>query len=151
MAEIMDALAEQLEDNLTPPTGVELHIEPRAFSIAEQPSIDMLIPSATGLEEGLAGFGSDTRYGAFPLVIRAKVSTADVYAGEDMLLDMIDDDGPMSIVAALDADRTLGGVCDSLTWGHGFPWSGYTDFPTPDGNGILLGSTMSLVIVKTQS
>lgn len=150
-AEIMDALAEQLEDNLVPPDGIVLHIEPRAFAIAETPAIDMLIPSPTGLEDGLAAFAAHGGYGAFPILIRVRVSTADVYSGEDILLSLIDDEGPMSIIQALDLDHTLGGVCDDLTWGHGFPWSGYTDFPMSDGNGVLLGSTMPIVIAKTQS
>lgn len=149
--DILDAIAEQLTDNLTPPAGVDLHIEGRAFSIAETPAIDMLIPPATGLEEGLAGFGTATRYGAFPVLIRARVGTADVIAGEDLLLDIMDEDGPMSVIAALDADRTLSGTVDSLTWGNGWPWGGYQDFPMSDGNGILLGSTMPIVVVTKQS
>ena len=151
MREILDALADQLTSNLTPPTGVELHIEGRAFAIAETPAIDMYIPPATGLEDGLAGFGTGTHYGAFPVLLRVRVGTADIIAGEDLLLDMMDEDGPMSIVAALDADRSLGGVIDSLTWGNGWPWSGYQDFPMSDGNGILLGSTMPIVVVTHQS
>lgn len=149
--DVLDAIAGQLEANLTPPTGVDLHIEGRAFAIAETPAIDVIIPPATGLEEGLAGFGSYTRYGAFPVLIRVRVGTADVLAGEDLLLDMMDEEGAMSIVAALDADRTLGGVVDSLSWGRGWPWSGYEDFPMSDGNGFLLGSTMPIVVVAKQS
>lgn len=149
--EILDACADQLKANITPPSGVDLHIEPRAFAIAEAPAVDMFVMNPTGLEEGLAGFGSHTRYGAFPITIRVRVSTADIYAGEDLLLGLIDDDGPLSIIAALDADRTLGGVIDTLTWGNGFPWTGYQDFPMSDGNGILLGSTMAVVVVKPQS
>jgi hypothetical protein len=151
IAAIMDAMAEQLEDTLTPPDGIVLHIEPRAFAIAETPAVDMLVANPTGLEQGLAGFGSHTIYGAFPITLRVRVGTADVIAGEDLLLAMIDDEGPMSIVAGLDSDRTLGGVCDYLTWGEGFPWTGYQDFPMSDGNGVLLGSTMAVVVIKTQS
>ncbi len=151
MGDILDAIASQLEENLTPPDGVVLHIEGRAFAIAETPAIDMLIPPSTGLEDGLAGFGTATRYGAFPVLIRVRVGTADVIAGEDLLLSMMDEDGPMSIVAALDADRTLGGVIDTLTWGYGFPWGGYQDFPMSDGNGILLGSSMPVVVATNQS
>jgi len=150
MREIMAALAAQLEDNLDP-GDIVLHIEPKGFAIAETPALDMIIPSATGLEEGLAGYGSATRYGAFPILIRARVSIADAYAGEDFLLDLMDEDGPLSVVAALDADRTLGGVIDTLTWGTGFPWGGYQDFPLSDGSGVLLGSTMPLVVVTRQS
>lgn len=151
MRDILDAMAQHLRDNLTPPDGVVVHIEGRGFAIAETPAIDMIIPPSVGLEEGLAGFGTRTRYGAFPVLIRARVGTADVIAGEDLLLDMMDEDGPMSIVAALDADRSLGGVIDSLTWGRGFPWGGYQDFPLSDGSGMLLGSTMPVVVVTNPS
>lgn len=150
-AEIMDAMAEQLEDVLQPATDIDLHIEGRAFLAAETPAIDMLIADPSGLEEGLAGFGNHALYGAFPITLRVRVSTADIYAGEDLLLALIDDAGPLSIIAALDSDRTLGGICDDLTWGHGFPWSGYRDFPDVNGDGIFLGSTMPIIIVKTQS
>lgn len=147
----MDALAAQLEDVLQSETDIALHIEPRAFSVAETPAIDMLIANPTGLEDGLAGFGSHVIYGAFPVTLRVRVSTADLYTGEDLLLALIDDEGPLSIIAALDSDRTLGGVCDTLTWGNGFPWGGYSDFPDVNGDGMFLGSTMPIVIVKTQS
>lgn len=149
--DVLDALAAQLEENLTPPEGIDLHIAGRAFAIAETPAIDVIIPAATGLEEGLAGFGTTTRYGAFPVLIRVRVGTADIYVGEDLLLDMMDEEGEMSIIAALDADRTLGGVIDTLTWGHGWPWGGFEDFPLSDGSGILVGSTMAVVLVTKQS
>ena len=146
---MMDALAATLKDGLTPPMGVDLHVEPRAFAIAETPAIDMLITSPTGLEAGLAGFHQN--YGGVPITVRARVSTADVYAGEDLLLQMMDADGDMSIVATLDADRTLGGVVSDVQWGDGFPWAGYIDFPMSDGNGILLGSTLTLVVMPEVS
>ena len=34
IAQIMDAIADQLIDELVPQTDIDLHIEPRAFSIA---------------------------------------------------------------------------------------------------------------------
>lgn len=151
LRDVLDAIAAQLEANLTPPDGVDLHIVGRAFSVPDTPAIDVYMIPATGLEEGLAGFGSHTRYGAFPVAIRVRMSAADIIAGEDLLLDLMDEDGPLSIIAALDADRSLGGVVDSLTWGHGYPWSGWQDFPMSDGNGFLLGSTMDLVVVTKQS
>ena len=151
LRDVLDALAAQLEANLTPPDGVDLHIAGRAFAIAETPAIDVLLPAATGLEDGLAGFGSATRYGAVPVLIRIRMGTADILTGEDMMLDMMDEEGPMSIIAALDADRTLGGTVDSLTWGNGWPWSGWQDFPFSDGSGILVGATMAVVLVLHQS
>lgn len=145
----MDAIGAQLEANLTPPDGIVLHIEPRAFAIAETPAVDMLITNPTGLESELAGF--QQLYGGIPITIRARVSTADVYTGENMLLDLMDADGPLSIIAALDADRTLGGVADSLRWQDGFPWTGYDDFPLSDGSGVLLGSLLPIVVLPSAS
>lgn len=149
--DIMAAIAEQLEANLTPPAGITLHIEPFWFPIAETPQIDMRIATATGLEEGLAGFGTATRYGAFPITIRARCGMAASIEGQQLLYGLIDEDGPLSIVAALDADRTLGGVIDSLSWGHGFPWSGINPYVDASGEGSLSGSEMSVVIVTAQS
>ena len=149
LKEIMDAIADQLEANLSPTDGVVLHIEPRAFAIAETPAIDMLITSPTGLEAELAGFGQV--YGGIPITIRVRVSTADVYAGEDMLLELMDWDGGLSIIAALDADRTLGGVVDSIRWADGFPWTGYVDFPMSDDSGVLLGSLLPIVVLPSVS
>lgn len=149
LKEIMTAIAAQLEDLLEPPDGVVLHIEARAFAIAETPAIDMLITNPTGLEAELAGFRDV--YGGIPITIRARVSPADAYTGEDMLLDMMDAEGGLSIIAALDSDRTLGGVVDSLRWGDGFPWTGYEDFPLSDGSGVLLGSLLPIVVLPKAS
>lgn len=151
LRDVLDALASQLESNLTPPTGVDLHIAGRSFAIAETPAIDVVLPPATGLEDGLAGFGTHTRYGAFPILIRIRMGTADIIAGEELMLDLMDEEGPLSIIAALDADRTLGGAVDSLTWGNGYPWSGWQDFPLSDGSGFLVGATMPVVLVTHQS
>lgn len=151
MVDIMAALADQLKANLTAPPGITLHIESMWFPIAETPAIDMRIASPTGLEEGLAGFGTATRYGAFPVTIRARCGMAASIEGQLLLCGLIDEDGPLSIVAALDADRSLGGVIDSLTWGHGFPWSGIGPYVDANGEGSLSGSEMTIVVVTSQS
>jgi hypothetical protein len=152
IAQVMDAMAAQLENELA--TGaaawpVKLHIEPRAFSVAETPAIDMLIASPTGLEAGLAGYGE--LYGGIPITIRVRVSTADLYTGEDLLLALIDDEGPLSIVEALDADHSLNGMAQDIKWNDGFPWSGYTDFTDVNGEGFFLGSLLQVVVLKAFS
>lgn len=128
---------------------VELHIEPRAFSVAETPAIDMLLANPTGLEAGLAAYGD--LYGGIPITIRVRVSTADLYTGEDMLLALIDDEGPLSIVAALDQDHSLNGWAQDIKWSDGFPWSGYQDFTDVNGEGLFLGSLLQVVVTKAQS
>ena len=149
IAQVMDAMAAQLENELQPSAPVVLHIEPRAFSVAETPAIDMLIASPTGLEAGLAGYNE--LYGGIPITIRVRVSTADLYSGEDLLLALIDDEGDLSIVKALDSDHSLGGWAQDLKWNDGFPWSGYTDFTDVNGDGFFLGSLLQVVVLKAMS
>ena len=145
LLEIFQALADQLEDNITMPEGVELHVEPVPFPIAESPNINMLVSDPTGFEEGLAGFADV--YGGVPIAITFRVPSSDLMAAIEMALAFMDADGDMSILAAIDADRTLGGAVDTIGWGDGFPWTGFTDFPVIDGDGILLGSRLNLVVI----
>jgi len=150
LLEIFQALAEQIADNITMPEGQELHVEPVPFPIAESPNINMLITDPTGFEDGLAGFGVDP-YAGFPIAITFRVPSSDLITAIEMALAFMDIDGPMSILAAIDADRTLGGVVDTIGWGDGFPWSGFTDFPSVNDDGILLGSRLNIVVVPKAS
>jgi hypothetical protein len=43
-------------------------------------------------------------------VVRARVSTPDDMGGQEVLLSMMDVDGPASVIVALVADPTFGGV-----------------------------------------
>jgi hypothetical protein len=149
IAQVMDAMAAQLENELTPYAPVVLHIEPRAFSVAETPAIDMLLANPTGLEAGLAGYNE--LYGGVPITIRVRVSTADLYSGEDVLLALMDDEGDLSIIKALDSDHSLGGNAQDIKWNDGFPWSGYTDFVDVNGDGLFLGSLLQVVVLKAMS
>jgi hypothetical protein len=149
IAQVMDAMAAQLENELQPATDITLHIEPRAFPIAETPAIDMLIANPTGLEGGLAGYGE--LYGGIPITIRVRVSIADVYTGEDLLLALTDDEGDLSIIKALDSDHSLGGWAQDIKWNDGYPWSGYTDFTDVNGNFLFLGSLLQVVVLKALS
>ena len=148
-AEVMDAMAQQLRDMINiPAQTLPIEFASRAFVLVP-PCVDMYVGNPTGLEAGLAGMYD--LYGGVTITIRIRVPTADIEAGEDILLGLVDDLDPLSIVAALDSDRTLGGVIDTMFWTEGFPWSGYTDFQDPSGNGFFVGSTMPVVIVKSNA
>ena len=149
LAEVMDAMADQLINQIQPHTSIKLHIENRAFLAAETPAIDMLVTPASGLEPALAAFND--LYGAIPITLRIRLTATDLIASEDFFLALIDDVGDLSIVQALDYDHTLGGVAQDLTWGEGFPWSGYSEFPDLDGNVAFLGSTMTVAVAKAHS
>jgi len=149
LLEIFQALAEQIADNITMPEGQELHVEPVPFPIAESPNINMLITDPTGFEDGLAGFAD--LYGGVPVAITFRVPSVDLMTAIEMALAFMDADGDMSILAAIDADRTLGGVVDSIGWGDGFPWTGFQDFPSVNDDGILLGSRLNILVVPKAS
>jgi len=149
LLEIFQALADQIEDNITMTDDWELHVEPTPFPIAESPNINMLLTDPTGFEEGIAGFAD--LYGGVPIAITFRVPSADLIAAIEMALAFMDADGDMSILAAIDSDRTLGGVVDTIGWGDGFPWTGFTASPVVDGDGILLGSRLNIVVVPKAS
>jgi len=146
IAQVMDALANQIALTLAAVTDVTIHVEPRTFSIAELPSIDMALTAGTGLEGRTTPMGQV--YGAIPITIRVRVSPADIYAGEDLLLALMDDVDPLSITAALWANPTLGGVVDDVGWGDGWPWTGYEPFADPNGQGDFLGSRLPIIVMK---
>ncbi len=146
-ADVMDALAEQLDDLINIPSNtIPISFAGRAFALVP-PCVDMYIANPTGLEAGLAGFYDI--YGGIPITIRIRVPTADIESGEDIILGMMDDEDPLSIVAALDSDRTLGGTIDTLFWAEGYPWTGLISFDDPSGDGFYVGSTMTIVVVKS--
>ena len=147
IADIMTAIAEQLDDLINIPSNtIPFAIAGRAFALVP-PCVDMYIANPTGLEQGLAGFYD--LYGGIPITIRVRVPTADIEAGEDLILGLMDDEDPLSIVAALDNDRTIGGIIDSLFWAEGYPWTGLQPFDDPSGDGFYVGSTMTIVVVKS--
>ena len=146
-ADIMTAISEQLDDLINiPAQTLPIAFAGRAFALVP-PCVDMFIANPTGLEAGLSGFYD--LYGGIPITIRVRVPSADIEAGEDIVLGLMDDEDPLSIVAALDSDRTIGGVIDTLFWADGYPWTGLTDFQDPSGNGFYVGSTMTIVVVKS--
>lgn len=150
--DILDALKDQLDDLLVAPPGITIHVEGRWFLIAETPAIDMRIGNAFGLEAPMTGFTKHMAYGAIPVVIRVRCGMAAAIEGQDLLYGLIDSDGPLSILAALDSDRTLGGVCDSIAFGDGgFPWTGIAPYIDANGDGSLAGSEMTIVVEMTQS
>ncbi len=147
-AEVMDAMAQQLSDLINIPSNtIGLEFASRAFVLVP-PCVDMYTGSATGLEGGLAG--NYDIYGGVPVMIRIRVPTADIEAGEDIILGLMDDLDPLSIVAALDSDRTLGGVINTMYW-NDYPWTGLQSFEDPSGNGFFVGSTMTTVILKANA
>ena len=145
-ADLIKAVAAQIDDVLADASDVTVHVVAGLFVAAEKPSINVY-QAPPGLPIELAGFGE--RYGGYHMNIKAVVNPADIDAGEELLWGFTDDDAdPLSIIAALDFDRTLNGIADTLMWGE---WSGYQDFSPETEPGKFVGATLPLIVAKAHS
>lgn len=130
--EIMAAIAGQVKAALEPNlAGVQ--VEPEMVSNPTPPSID-IYPADPFLER--TTFGPAGSYEA-TFIVRARVSAADQVGGQQLLLDLLDPRGDYSLLDALAADATFGGVVDDSTVDGG-P-SGFLSYPA-EGGGDLVGA-----------
>lgn len=141
----MDAVADQIRDAVDDVTDVDVQVEPRMLLNPTPPAID-LYPADPSSDPDLRAFTN--LVGGELLTVRARVSTADHTAGQDLLLALMDDEDPLSIVAAIQADETLGGLATSLDCRER---SGFITFIDSASDAALLGATWTVVIVKARS
>jgi hypothetical protein len=147
IAAILDALALQISDQLADVTDIAIDVQPRAFQAQTVPCVDMFVTGINALDQNIASY--QDVYGGWPVALRIRVNPGDLYAGEDLLLALMDDEDDLSVILALDYDRTIGGLADTMNWGV---WTGYQEFPNTLGGGEgLIGSTLPIVIVKAKS
>lgn len=133
LIEVMDALAAQVEEALgTAVPGIQ--VEGRLVFNPTPPCIDVY-PADPFQEQ--AAFGLTSREATF--TVRARVSTADQEAGQELLLDLMDVRGTASLLAAIEGDRTLGGTVDHLTVDGPSGFIVYQDASGPSA-GSLLGA-----------
>jgi hypothetical protein len=111
LAEIMDALADQIWESINNVLDVDVQVEPRWVRNPTLPCVDMR-PGDPSKDPDLRAFGE--LVGGELIEIRARVSAADTEAGQDLLLALMDDEDDLSIARAIDADETLGGVASTL-------------------------------------
>lgn len=143
--DVRTALADQIRTSLAAATDIVIHVEPSAFPVAETPSVTIFHGGPSGLLDNVAAFG-DLRAG-LELVIRCRVSAADLDAGEQMLSDFTDDVGDLSILAAIDSDETVAGLAQTLKWGD---WQGLVPVSTDTGE-YILEELLPISIHKAQS
>ena len=124
LREISDQLAAALI------TGVEvdeLQVVSRFWINPTGPSID-IYPADPSQE--------DAAFGRFPKLtlwtIRARVSTSDHEANQDLLLQLMEPSGVTSVAAAILADLTLAGLAEGMDVD---PPSGFNAYPALDGSG----------------
>jgi len=130
IAEVMDALAEQLQSELDPAVDL-LQVTGRLTFNPTPPAID-IYPSDP-FQEQLA-FGGRQVEVFFD--VRARVSTAEHEGGQDLLLSMMDPAATTSVAAAISSDRTLGGTVQDAAAESPSNFGAYVD-PGPNSQALL--------------
>lgn len=145
LADVMTSMADQIRDVLDDTTDIDIQVEGRMIINATPPTVD-IFPSDPSDDLSLAAMGDLD--GAELLTIRARVSTSDQDAGQDLLLAFMDDEDPLSIAAALHDDLTVGRRVQTLDL---LSRSGYVLVPDAGGDGAYLGCLWTVLVVKAQS
>src|SRR5262245_55570540 len=130
MQDIVEAIAAALQPLVA---GIpELQIDPYINGLPTPPTVDVYPDPGTFLERSAYGHGSWEAV----FVVRARVSTADQYSGQVLLLGLMDPRSQTSVIGALEADPTLGGVVHDSN--VEFP-TGYGQLADPASEQPLLG------------
>ena len=141
LAQVLTQMANQIRDIVADVTDIAVQVEDRMVLNPTPPCIDMW-PADPSEDPSFAGFGEID--GGEVFTIRARVSTADNTAGQDLLLAFMDDEDPLSIGAALFSDDTLNGWAQTL---HVQARSGYVLVPDQSNEGAL----WTVTVVKGDS
>jgi hypothetical protein len=142
LARMLDAMADQLRGVIDDVTDVAVQVEPRWVVNPTPPTIDMF-PADPSTDPELRAFGE--MLGGDLVTVRARVDMSDNTASQDLLLAFMDDEDPLSIAAALQEDKTLGGYASSLDVRDR---SGYVRVLE---GGDYLGCLWQVVVIKVRS
>jgi hypothetical protein len=143
LIELMDEIGDTLRELSSPEMPVQ--VEPRMNLNPTPPSIDVY-PGDPFVDDAGAGF-TDLD-GSVYFTVRARVSTADSYAGQELLLAFMDSGGPLSVQAALAADDTLNGLASQVVVEGPTPYSLFID---SGAEGALLGCTWRVQLLNAVS
>lgn len=126
---------DELGSTLTDVLSSEWQVVPRLNANPTSPSVD-IYPADPFRSTEEAGFGEIS--GALFFTVRARVSTLDNDAAQDLLLELMDDESSYCVAAALMDDQTLNGLASSVDVDGP---SGFVSFVDSGGEGALLGVT----------
>ena len=145
MAEIMGEMADQIRAAVVAVTDVDVQVEPRMVLNPTPPTID-IYPGDDARDPSSAGF--DDVAGGYFFTVRARVSTADADAGQDLLLAFMDDTDDLCLAVALLDEPTLNGYASSLDVRS---VTGYRLFEHPSGEGAYLGFQFTTLVLPAES
>jgi hypothetical protein len=149
LADLLDELAGVILAVVGPQvTETEVQVTGRRNFNPTPPSID--IYPADPFRDTLnstAGFQEDA--GELILTVRARVTTVDNIAGQDLLLRFMDEEDPIGVAAVLQEDQTLNGLASTVIVDGN---SGYLQYLEGgvDG-GALLGCEWRVRVIRAYS
>jgi hypothetical protein len=150
LGDLLEELAVVLRSVVGPAVSeVEVQVTSRRNFNPTPPSIDIYPgdPFRDNTSASTAGFQEIG--GELALTVRARVSTVDNNAGQDLLLRLMDDEDDISVAAALMEDQTLGGLTGSIIVDGN---SGYIAYLEPGQEGAaLLGCEWRVRLLRTLS
>ena len=113
LADLLDELAATMLAVVGPAvTETEVQVVGRRNFNPTPPSIDIYPGDPFRETPGIAGFAETG--GELLLTVRARVSTVDNIAGQDLLLRLMDDEDAISVASTLMEDQTLNGLASSV-------------------------------------
>ena len=142
LVEIMDEMANQIRAAAVAAGWPDVQVEPRMIPNPTPPSID-IYPGDTPRDRESAGMADYDDEGYF-ITVRARVSTSDIFAGQDLLLAFVDPTNPLSVGQALYDEPTLGGYATDLDI---VSQTGYIAIPDLDGGATRLGCQWTVRVV----
>lgn len=135
---IMDELATSLEDAL----GANVaQVSGRLLNDPTPPCIDIYPGDPFADDEG-AGF--QDILGRYLLTVRVRINTTDNIAAQDVLLDLMDADGDLSVATILQDDQTLNGHASSVKVDGP---SGFRRYVDSNGQTALLGCEWTVTVL----
>jgi hypothetical protein len=140
LPDVPTAIAAQLEAVLGPVVP-ELQVVGHRWFNPTPPALDVY-PAPTFLTQNAF------RIHEAIWTVRARVSTADNAAGQELLLELLDPYGPASVRAALRSDPTFAGAVEDSGLAQDFPdASGYQVYRDTDAGPDFLGCEWTLRVV----
>lgn len=133
--EILAQMATQIRSAL----GDGYQVEPHHVAAATPPTVDMY-PGDIAKGTDAAAFGAE---GELFVTVRVRVNGNDDLANEELLNDLMEDFGDLSVAAALDDDVTLNGMATSLNFTDA---TGLTLYSY--GQDVLPGRQFTVTVVR---
>lgn len=142
---IGDALVEQIRNVTELVDGIDVQVERGYLLNPTPPSVDVYWGEPSRDEESAA---FEDISGAYLFTVRARVSTADQDAGQELLWAFADDTDPLSIANAILDEPTLNGNASSVDVRA---FTGIRAYEQVSGDGWYLGFQFTVLVIPGES